>query len=211
MADTETNPDVNAGTRIVVASVPASEATKTLNAIIDALTPLGSDVRHRTVNAAMTFLGENPKNFVEYSAPARTIASSGGDDARDGTFSAAVSKWMQQNGVSSQMLEEVFHLTDSEYDIHGVPGASKRAETQNAYILTGLGTFLTTGEKIFTDAKAREFCEKLGCYDQANHSKYVKESGNVFSGDKVKGYTLTVPGLRRAADIVKEQAGTARD
>jgi hypothetical protein len=64
---------------------------------------------------------------------------------------------------------------------------------------------------MFENAMARGFCEKIGCYDQANHAVHLKKNkGGEFSGDKNKGYTLTSVGMKRGAALVKELAGAAK-
>jgi hypothetical protein len=108
-------------------------------------------------------------------------------------------------------LDHAFHFNgDGTFAIHNVPGKSRREQTLNVYVLTGLGQFLRSGDRAFDNAMARGFCEKLGCYDPNNHSKFL--TGNrisEFTGDKSKGYTLTNVGMKRGAALVKELAGTA--
>ena len=94
------------------------------------------------------------------------------------------------------------------FDIHDVPGKSKKEKTLNTYILTGLGTFLATSQKDFDDAVAREFCQTIGCYDNANHAAHLKDfKGSELTGNKNKGYTITKPGIKKGAALVKELAG----
>ncbi|MGY8662463.1 hypothetical protein Q3C01_08855 [Bradyrhizobium sp. UFLA05-109] len=184
-------------------------ATKALTSIIDALTPLSSEERHRTVNAAMMFLGETV-------APKRKLAA-GGDaaeeyyDDADGDHPAHRSKWMKQNSVSAEELDQVFHFgSDGAFDLLNAPGRSKKEQTLNTYILTGLGKYLSSsGDRTFDDATARQFCETIGCYDQANHAAHLKNRGPEFTGDKNKGYALTNPGVKRGAVLVKEVAGAS--
>jgi len=180
---------------------PAS--TEALTAIINALTPLSSDERRRTVGAAMLFLGETTQ--IEH----HVAADGAGDDsvADDGSYSAHIVKWMRQNGVSAEELDQVFHFNDDgTFDLLHTPGKSKKEQTLNTYILTGLGKYLATQERGFDDATARAFCETIGCYDQANHAAHIKGKGPEFTGDKNKGYSLTNPGVRRGVALVKESA-----
>lgn len=183
------------------------EAPDALMTIIKVLAPLGSEDRHRTVDAAMVYLGER--------ARAATAASKSGDatagkDINDGDYPPAVITWMKQYGISAEELDKTFHFDGSGFDIHGSPGRSKREKTLNTYILTGVGTFLATNGRAFEDAIARGFCETIGCYDPANHAKHIKDKGPEFSGDKKKGYTLTNVGIKRGAELVKELAGAAK-
>jgi hypothetical protein len=54
---------------------------------------------------------------------------------------------------------------------------------------------------------ARQFCERIGCYDQANHAAHIKNRGNEFTGDKNRGYSLTNPGIKKGVALIKELAG----
>lgn len=181
-------------------------ATTALNAIITALTPLTSDQRRRTVDAAMLFLGE--KTTAEQIEPRPTPGD--GDAVDYEGLPPQATKWMKQHGVSAEELERAFHFNgDGTFDIHDVPGKSKKERTLNTYVLTGLGKFLSTSDRAFDDSAAREFCEKVGCYDPANHSVHIKAKGAEFSGDKAKGFTLTTVGIKRGAAIVKELASSA--
>lgn len=177
-------------------------ATTALNAIITALTPLNSDERHRIVGAAMIFLGEKAVD------PRQQQQGGANDDEHDGGlegYSAHARKWMKQHGVTADELEQVFLINDDgTFDIHDAPGASKKEKTLNTYVLTGLGRFLAANDKTFDDALARQFCESIGCYDQANHAATIAKKGSNFGGDKSKGYTITSVGLKRGATLVKE-------
>jgi hypothetical protein len=77
----------------------------------------------------------------------------------------------------------------------------------NAYVVSGISQLLLKGEPSFTDKDARTLCERSGCYDSANHSAHLKDRGNEFSGSKDKGWTLTAPGLKRAAELLKQMQG----
>ena len=43
----------------------------------------------------------------------------------------------------------------------------------------------------------------MGFFNEGNHAKYMKEKGNVLGGTKDAGWTLTTPGLKSGAEIVK--------
>lgn len=179
-------------------------ATNALTTIIGALTPLSSEERHRIVNAAMMFFGEPTVLPKERASPGGKEEA---DGALDGDRPAHVAQWMKQNGVSDEELDQVFHFNDDgSVDLLDAPGGSKKEKTLNTYILTGLGKYLATKERTFDDATARAFCDTFGCYDQANHSVYLKSRGPEFTGDKNKGFSLTNPGIKRGGALVKEVA-----
>lgn len=176
-----------------------SDMTAALTTIIEALKPLNSVERHRTVEAAMVFLGETWK-AASTQPRVGVIGNSKGPRTR-----SSLDKWMEKNSVSTEELDRVFYfIGDGSFDIRDVPGKSKRERTLNTYTLTGVGKFLATGKRTFDDAMARGFCGKLRCYDKANHSVYLKTKTSEFSGDKKTGYSLTNAGLKRGAALVKE-------
>ena len=164
--------------------------------IVTELTPLGPDERRRAIHAAMTLLGEEaigaPITSVEQGRPDGTEA-----------LPPRVRTWMRQNDLSMSELEQVFHLDSGTVEIIAeIPGKSKKEKVRNAYILTGVSTFLVTGEQRFDDATARGLCERVAIYDPTNHSKYIKE-GNEFTGSRERGWTVTIPGLKAGANLVK--------
>jgi hypothetical protein len=112
---------------------------------------------------------------------------------------------MKQNSISSEELQQVFDLSDGEAAViaPGVPGKNNAERTISAYVLLGIARLLATGEPNFDDKSARALCESLGCYDYNNHSTYLKEKGNNFTGDKTKGWKLTAPGLKYGAVLTK--------
>jgi hypothetical protein len=178
--------------------------TAALTKVIEALRSLNSEERRRTVESAMVFLGEQTSSLK------KTAKDTGsGEIASDDRFSMAAGKWMQKYDISADELDQVFHVADDgSFDIHDVPGSSKKDKTLNTYILVGLGKFLTTGEQSFDDSMARHLCENLGCYDAANHAAHLRKyRGPELTGNKKKGYTLTAAGLKGAAAIVKQLAG----
>jgi hypothetical protein len=180
--------------------MPEADTTTALTKFIEILKTVKSKERRRTVEAAMTFLGEEVKPTPER----RPSAAAGGSDEVDGDYPAAVSKWMKQNGITADELDRVFHFKDGEFVIHDVPGGSNREKTLNAYNLTGLGTFLTTNNRTFGDASARSLCETVGCYDPNNHANTIRLNGPPeFNGSKKKGYTLTNVGMKRGVELVK--------
>jgi hypothetical protein len=190
-----------------------TEPADVLTQIIKVLTPLKPEDRRRTVAAAMLFLGETAMPALAANGPtedkATTAATAG---TEDGNYPAAAGRWITQYGISEEEIDRVFHfnIKAGTFDILDVPGKSKREQTLNTYVLAGLGRWLMSDERTFDDGTARGFCEKLGCYDNANHAAYLKNHrGGEFSGDKGKGYMLTNMGLKRGAAIIKELGGAA--
>ncbi|TAN24342.1 MAG: hypothetical protein EPN33_00830 [Acidobacteria bacterium] len=178
--------------------------TDVVTKIVDTLEPLSSDDRKKVLRSALALLDE------------AVSASTGGSDAEDdwggsgpGELGLRVKSWMKQNQLTSAQIAETFHLEDDAAQFIGeAQGKSAKEQTFNAYILAGLAAFLVSGETKFTEKDAVELCKKLGCHNTANHAAYLKNHGNEFTGTKAKGWTLTTPGLRRAAELVKTIAKT---
>ncbi|MBN9022198.1 MAG: hypothetical protein J0H08_08920 [Rhizobiales bacterium] len=98
---------------------------------------------------------------------------------------------------------------DNTFAILDVPGSTVREKALNMYVLTGLGTFLATGDRKFTDALARTKCKEHSCLDAGNHAKTLSGKHPEFHGDKGGGWTVTIPGLKRGAELVKQVADRA--
>ncbi len=184
----------------------ASEASRkaamdAMNQIVDILGPLSSDERGRVISAAMMMLGD--ASMSARPAPAQLSAP---DDSEISDLPVRAKTWMRQHSVSQEQIQQVFHKDGEAVDVIAahIPGRSKKEQTYNAYILTGLARLLSSGNATFDDKTARTLCESAGCYDPANHAAYMKNKGNEFSGNKEKGWTLTAPGLQRAAALVKD-------
>jgi hypothetical protein len=177
--------------------------------LVELLKPLSPEDRIRAVRSAMIWLGDAQPDAILAAGDEEKVNEPVGEI---GALPLRARTWMKQNGIYATQLQHVFHLTKERVEvIAGVPGRNKKEQTYNAYILTGLGQFLLTGNPTFQDREARALCESSGCYDSANHSAHLRNRGNEFTGTKDKGWTLTVPGLRRAAEIVKELSGQNRD
>ena len=118
---------------------------------------------------------------------------------------AKAANWLKMNGLTGDQLESVFHFENEKVDlIAEVPGKSNKEKTYNVYVLAGAASLVATGNAHFEDDMGRQMCERAACYDQANHATHMKNIGGVLSGDKKNGWTLTQPGLKRAAALIKE-------
>lgn len=174
------------------------KATEIVAKIVEMLTTMSSEDRQRIIGASMVLLGETLLTKLE------TESNEG--DASTGGFPTRAKSWMNQNGLSSDELEQVFDLSDGAVTVIAaeVAGKNNAERSVNVYVLLGLAQMLSTGEPGFNDKAARALCETLGCYDYNNHSTYLKEKGNNFIGSKKAGWKLTAPGLKYGASLVKK-------
>jgi hypothetical protein len=164
------------------------------------LQPLQSEERKRVIKAALAMLGDD-------TSVANQNSERGGDAVDDGDSDLPVKarQWMKKYDVTQERLNHVFHIENGSTEViaHEAPGSSMKTMTINAYVLTGISQLLATGEAKFDDERARAVCKSMGCFDKGNHAKFMKEKGNVLSGSKESGWTLTGPGLKSGADLVK--------
>lgn len=177
-------------------------ASEIIGKVIEILEPLDAETRQRALAAVQAYFGDRVGSAK---------VDSRLEDVGHGAPMAVSAKalhWMKQNGLSSEDLEKVYHVTSdgAEFIAGTVPGKSKKEQTFNAYILLGIAKYLISGEPNIDDKEARELCVSLACYDPANHATNFKDRGNDFAGTKERGWTLTAPGLRTGANLIKELA-----
>ena len=179
-----------------------NNAVNATTKLVDILMGLSPEERLRAIRAAMILIGEAPPS-TDLQVPSDADLKRGIGEPTQ--LPARARTWMTQNGIPGDRLQQVFHIADGVVEIiASVPGRNRKEQTYNAYILSGAAQLLATGNPSFQDKAARALCELSGCYDNTNHATYLKDRGNEFTGSKEKGWTLTAPGLRRAAELVKE-------
>lgn len=171
--------------------------TQAVANIVQELTNFSSEDRHRIVAASMTLLGEAPARFV----PEGEIDES--RVAQGMQFPAKARSWVQQHGLTMEQITRVFHFGNEGPEIIAqIPGATRREQVRNAYILCGIGRLLANAETRFEDNVARGVCEAGGFFDSTNHMKYMKCSE--FTGSRDKGWVLTAPGMNLGASLVSQ-------
>ena len=98
-----------------------------VNDVFVLLEPLDSSDRQKVVGSAMTLLGEESKPSHD--------TNNIGDDTPDSNNSYGVKakRWMNQNGISTDMIEEVFHCEGDEVEViaSDVPGSGRKGKTHN--------------------------------------------------------------------------------
>ena len=173
-----------------------NKSVDALAGLLEILTPMSSEDRARLVSAALVLLGDTQPGASPNSAPTT---------AELGDLSPRAIAWLKQNALTADHINQAFHIADGVAEVIGsLPGRNKKEQSYNAYVLTGIGQLLLRGTPSFDDRLARSLCESSGCYDSANHAAYLKDRGNEFTGSKEKGWTLTAPGLKRGAEIIRQ-------
>jgi hypothetical protein len=168
--------------------------------IVGELSPLSSEDRHRVIQASMTLLGEKA---AEVDNSPGDIDEAVSDEVNH--LPVRAQNWVRQNSLTTDQLQQVFHFESGTVELIAadLPGKSNKERVRNAYLLTGIRALLCTGEAKFEDRVARMLCDLHGAYDQTNHSKALK-GRNEFTGSRDKGWTLTAPGLKDGAILIKE-------
>lgn len=175
--------------------------TKSLVKLIEILETLAPEDRVRNINAALTVLGDPILATPRKSAAEQPLADSPGVGDHHPT---GVSNLARQYGVPTDHVDRVFNFhADGTFAIIAVPGKSKREMTLNTYVLVGLGTFIASGQRDFTDAVAREACRAHACYDQGNHASTLKGKHPAFVA-KGDDWSLTIPGIKDGIALMKE-------
>jgi hypothetical protein len=173
------------------------EITAKLCEILEGLDP---DDRRKVVGAALTLLGtpQGPGAGLLLDEIAATDLAVGNNARR----------WMQQNHISVNTLQEIFHIGAGVAEViaSDVPGSSKRAKTKSCYLLSGIRALLADDQPNFSESDAVELCRHVACYDSPNHANTRKDLGNQIRGTKDAGYSLSAPGLRAAAELIKSMA-----
>jgi hypothetical protein len=178
-------------------------------AVFEVLEPFDEGERLRIVTSAMALFGQELANVHRPAKP--HDHNDDHDGGSSGVNGAKSRRWMTQNGITSDMVEQCFHLeSETPEVVADIPGRSAREKTVNCYLLTGIASFLKNDEPAFADAAARALCEHAGCYDATNHNKYVK-FGNRAIGDKKRGWKLLAPGLKEGALLLKQIATGASE
>lgn len=175
--------------------------------VFELLEPLDPDVRQRVVIGALAMLGDTPPGL-------RAFAGSGpgqdGDTVAD--FGSKANRWLKRHNLTLEQLEHAFHFGDDgavEVLEGTVPGDGMKGQSTTAYLLLGVRHLLADDEPKFTDGDAVALCKRLGCHDSSNHAATRRDLGNRVTGSKKDGFTLTTPGLREAAEIVKKMAANS--
>lgn len=182
--------------------------TNVTAAMFDLLEPLESEDRKKCVKAAMVLLGEDfaVAASPEVGPPAETVGTGNGHVAVASTrqLGEKVKRWMVQHKVTDAHLDQIYHIDGTvELIAHSVPGATKKEKTINCYLLVGVRSLIQNDEPKFSDKEGMEFCQITQAYDKNNHTTNRQALSNRVSGDRRTGFTLTVPGLRDAANLIK--------
>jgi hypothetical protein len=173
--------------------------------LYDLLEPADPAERKKAIKAAMTMLGDDA-SVADQKPEKRAAGAADDDDNGDGSeYPVKARQWMGKYNVTEEHINNVLHVENGSAEVvaHEAPGSSGKQKTINAYVLTGISQLFATGEAKFDDKSARAVCKSMGCLDESNHAYNLKGKGNLIGGSKDSGWTLTGPGLKSGAELVK--------
>ena len=121
--------------------------------IYEQLEGLAPEERRRAVDAALTMLGE--PTISNHTA---TVTSQQDDETPSDEFCNSAKAWIKKNNLEHAALLEMFHFDNGKVTlILGSPiGRSKREQTLNTYLLTGVASLLETSIAEFLDETAAQ-------------------------------------------------------
>jgi hypothetical protein len=167
--------------------------------LYDLLEPADPSERKKALKAAMAMLGDDT------AVTDQKHAKQAVDDGDGSEYPVKARQWMKKYDVTEEHINNVFHVEKGSAEVvaHEAPGSSGKQKTINAYVLTGISQLIATGDPKFDDKAARAVCKSMGCLDEGNHAYNMKGKGNLLGGSKDSGWTLTGPGLKSGAELVK--------
>lgn len=188
-----------------------SSVTEVTTALYSLLEPLASEDRAKCLRAALVLLGENAvpeMSGASAISPAGTSAVVTFDES-EGMLGPKLRRFLRQHRLMESQLHQIFHIAGETVELiaNEVPGNTKKERTINCYLLVGVRNLIEGDEAKFEDKEALEYCQLTGSYDKNNHTTNRQALSNRMSGDRRHGFSLTVPGLRAAAELIRMMAG----
>jgi hypothetical protein len=181
----------------------ASSIAQVTSQIYDLLAGFSAEERSRVLAATVALFGDAP---VKTQAGDGTQGSdSGGEDDFPG-LGVKAKRWIRQEKVSLDELNEVYHIGDDgtvELIATDIPGATKKEQAGNVYLLSGIRSLLASDEPTIANTAAVAYCQHIGCHDTKNHATNRSALGNKLTGSVATGFTLPAPGLKAAAAVIK--------
>jgi hypothetical protein len=139
--------------------------------------------------------------------PAKTPGSPGPSMA--GAVLEAVKPFLTANGITTEILERVFHPTGpgAQMLASAIPGKGKAGKVVNLSLLLAVKQALESGTFACTLKDLRELAVHYDCYDSANFATTLKANKSYYKPrDKGADIELSGPGLKKAGEIIKSIA-----
>jgi hypothetical protein len=126
-----------------------------------------------------------------------------------GSIPEAVKPFLTANGITTDILEKVFHPTGPGAQLLAsvIPGNGKSGKLVSLSLLLCVRQALESGGFTCTLKDLREMAVHYDCYDSPNFSKNLKSNKNYYKPrEKGADLELSGPGLKKAGEIIKSIA-----
>jgi hypothetical protein len=132
-----------------------------------------------------------------------------GPPSMPGAVPEAVKPFLTANGITTEILEKVFHPTGPGAQLlaSAIPGNGKAGKMVSLSLLLAVKQALESGTFTCTLKDLRELAVHYDCYDSANFAATLKANKSYYKPrDKGADIELSGPGLKRAGEIIKSIA-----
>jgi hypothetical protein len=132
-----------------------------------------------------------------------------GAPSMPGAVPEAVKPFLTANGITTELLEKVFHPTGPGAQLlaSDIPGNGKAGKMVSLSLLLAVKQALESGTFACTLKDLRELAVHYDCYDSANFAATLKANKSYYKPrDKGADIELSGPGLKKAGEVIKSIA-----
>lgn len=120
----------------------------------------------------------------------------------------AASNFFSQNSITQEQWELIFHFEGNVcnvvvQDLKEKPTSGKQIKLA---LLLGIKNQFETGTPSISKDELIDMCKQYATYDSGNFSVHLKKQKTLFLPKGNKGWQLTRPGLKKAAQVIEELA-----
>jgi hypothetical protein len=129
-----------------------------------------------------------------------------GAPSMPGAVPEAVKPFLTANGITTEILEKVFHPTGPGAQLlaSAIPGKGKAGQMVSLSLLLAVRQALESGTFACTLKDLRELAVHYDCYDSANFAATLKANKSYYKPrEKGADIELSGPGLKKAGEVIK--------
>jgi len=141
--------------------------------------------------------------------PPQVPAMGSGPLLAPGGVPDGVKPFLTANGITTDILEKVFHPTGPGAQLlaSSIPGKGKANQLVSLSLLLCVKQALESGNFTCTLKELRELAVHYDCYDSPNFSATLKNNKSYYKPrDKGADLELSGPGLKKAGEVIKSIA-----
>ena len=148
-------------------------------------------------------------NIAPKSGPHAQAPAAGSQSPALGGVPDGVKPFLTANGITTDILEKVFHPTGPGAQLlaSSIPGKGKANQLVSLSLLLCVKQALESGSFTCTLKELRELAVHYDCYDSPNFSSTLKNNKSYYKPrDKGADLELSGPGLKKAGEVIKSIA-----